>query len=272
MQAEDQLMQSIVDVAIHAGDEILNVYRRDTGIEVQSKEDDSPLTEADTRAHRCIVDSLHELTPELPILSEEADALPFKKRRKWQEYWLVDPLDGTKEFINRNDEFTVNIALIREGEPVMGVIHVPAKSLSYYGMAQEGAWYQRSGEEPLSIQGRSVATSGKLGVVASRSHGSEALEDLLKRLRETFSEIERVNMGSSLKICVLAEGGADLYPRLGPTSEWDTAAAHAILRASGGEIYTTGFQPLSYNSRESLINPEFFAVGDRYYPWRQILG
>lgn len=271
MQADENLMQSIVAVARQAGDQILNIYRRDSGIEVQTKDDESPLTEADTLSHRHVIDSLQELTPELPVLSEESDDVPYKTRKHWSAYWLVDPLDGTKEFINRNDEFTVNIALVRDNEPVMGVVHAPALGITYFGIADQDAWRQRGQEEAVRIHGRAVATSGALGVVVSRSHGNEALEAMLEQLGQTFSGLERVNMGSSLKVCLLAEGKADLYPRLGPTSEWDTAAAHAILRASGGDIYTTDFQPLTYNTRKSLINPEFIAVGDRYYPWRQIL-
>jgi len=259
-------------VAFQAGQAILEIYRRGAGqVTVETKADDSPLTEADRRAHHVIKGALEGLTPAIPVLSEESEAVPFAERGRWPTYWLVDPLDGTKEFISRNGEFTVNIALIVEGEPVLGVVHVPVSGTTYTGLAGEGAWCYREGEVPRSIATRPLSGRPALRVVGSRRHGAEALEEMLESLRGEFDDVQLVNMGSSLKICLLAEGEADLYPRLGPTSEWDTAAAHAILRAAGGEIVTRDFQALQYNRKDTLLNPHFIAMGDPDYPWQSLL-
>jgi 3'(2'), 5'-bisphosphate nucleotidase len=265
------LLHSVVAVAIGAGQEIMHVYNRDAQIEVDFKEDDSPITEADTRSHRLIVSSLQQMTPDIPVLSEESDAVPHSVRRRWPHYWLVDPLDGTREFISRNGEFTVNIALIRDGQAVLGVVHVPATGTTFSGIVDEGAWQRLRGAEEESIHARSLSGIRSLRVLASRRHGDDALKPLLDSLAMRFAEVEKVSMGSSLKICLLASGGADLYPRLAPTSEWDTAAAHAVLRAAGGEIYTTDCLPLTYNSKDSLLNPHFIAVGDPHFPWSEVV-
>ncbi|MEX1199099.1 MAG: 3'(2'),5'-bisphosphate nucleotidase CysQ [Pseudohongiellaceae bacterium] len=258
-------------IAFQAGQAILEIYQRDSAIRVETKADDSPLTEADRRAHHVISGALQGLTPAIPVLSEESDEIPAAERRQWQTYWLVDPLDGTREFINRNGEFTVNIALVIKGEPVLGVVHVPVSGLTYTGLVGEGAWCYREGETPQSISVRPVSKDRALQVVGSRRHGAEALEVMLEKLRGHFDDVELVSMGSSLKICRIAEGEADLYPRLGPTSEWDTAAAHAVLRAAGGDIVTASFEPLRYNSKDSVLNPHFIAVGDVDYPWQSLL-
>ncbi|MDX1491664.1 MAG: 3'(2'),5'-bisphosphate nucleotidase CysQ [Pseudohongiellaceae bacterium] len=265
------LLDSVQQIAIDAGEKIMEVYERDGSIDVQSKGDDSPLTEADTKANALITKQLRSLTPDIPIMSEEEAITPYETRRQWQEYWLVDPLDGTKEFINRNGEFTVNIALIRAGQPVLGVVFAPVLQLSWLGVAGEGAWKQ---EGAASRQAIGVAKMGadKIRVVASRRHGGEALEEMLLRLKDLFKEVELVNMGSSLKICILAEGKADLYPRLAPTSEWDTAAAQAVLAAAGGEVTRTNLEALRYNTKESVLNPFFLALGDTAYDWRNALG
>ena len=268
-----ELLDSVIAIAVVAGEEILDVYERDETADVQTKDDNSPLTEADLRAHRHIVSALHALTPDVPVLSEESESLPFAERSRWQTYWLVDPLDGTKEFIQRNGEFTVNIALVRDGEPMLGVVHVPVQGMTYSGLVGDGAWRRHPGEEEASpIQTRSLEDARTLRVVASRRHGAEALEALLQRLSGAFAEVEQLSMGSSLKICVIAAGGADFYPRLAPTSEWDTAAAHAVLRAAGGEIYDTRFQPLRYGRKDSLLNPFFLAVGDAHFDWLAVCG
>lgn len=272
MQLTQDLLHSVIAIAVQAGQEIMNVYERDAAIEVETKEDDSPLTEADTRSHRYITGSLEQLTPGVPILSEESEAIPFSERKKWPQFWLVDPLDGTREFISRNGEFTVNIALIQNGKPVLGVVHVPVQGTTYSGLVGEGAWRRYRGGDTEAIHSRSPSGVRTLKVVASRRHGTGTLESLLAHLAKRFAEVEKVSMGSSLKICLLASGGADLYPRLAPTSEWDTAAAHAILLAAGGEITDTDFRPLTYNQKESLLNPHFIAVGDRHFPWKEVCG
>lgn len=272
---QSKQLEAIVRIAKLAGEEILDVYRLEGDITARTKGDDSPLTEADTRANSVIVSELQRLTPDIPVLSEESAVLPWDVRSQWSEYWLIDPLDGTKEFINRNDEFTVNIALVRAGEPVLGVVHAPVLGRTWSGMKGEGAWRQEGADVPQIIRSakmpEEIETSSVM-VVASRRHGEEQLQGMLDTLATRFKEVELVNMGSSLKICIVAEGGADIYPRLAPTSEWDTAAAQAILCAAGGMIYTLEFQPLTCNSKEELLNPSFIAVGDLTFAWQEVLG
>lgn len=270
----ETLLSAVNQIAIRAGQEIMAVYNREGSIAVQTKGDDSPLTEADTAANAVIVRELAALNPDIPIMSEETAVTPYETRKKWGEYWLVDPLDGTKEFLHRNDEFTVNIALIKNGEPILGVVYAPALGATWTGIVGKGAWKQVEGQEPVSISISSLGSvdGKKIRVVASRRHGGEALEGLLARLGNLFAEVELVNMGSSLKICVLAEGNADLYPRLAPTSEWDTAAAQAVLVAAGGAITKTNLETLRYNTKESVLNPFFLALGDTEFDWKNTLG
>lgn len=261
--------QSLIDLARRAGDAILEIYRTD--FEVETKEDESPLTKADLAAHRVIAEGLKGLGADIPLLSEESSPPDFVTRSAWRRYWLVDPLDGTKEFINRNGEFTVNIALIEHHQPVFGVVGVPDQDLVYTGdLAQKAAFrYAGDGREPL--HGRPMSDDRELVVVASRSHGGERLEQYLAGLETRFPSVSRTPVGSSLKLCILAEGRADLYPRLGPTSEWDIAAAHAVLAAAGGDVWAVDGSPLEYNRKESFLNPEFFAAADGRYPWRERL-
>ncbi|PTY36317.1 3'(2'),5'-bisphosphate nucleotidase [Saccharospirillum sp. MSK14-1] len=253
---------AVVELARNAGEAIMNIYQQDFSASTQTKADDSPLTAADLAAHQCIVDGLSELTPQRPILSEESAAIDWRERQQWSSYWLVDPLDGTKEFIKKNGEFTVNIALIENGEPVWGVVHAPALHCTYEGgPAVHGSRKWLQGE----AQGISVAQlpKGRSGwrLVGSRSHQSDAFQSFVA----AFDEPEIQSLGSSLKICLVAEGAAHLYPRLGPTSEWDTAAAHAVLRGAHGEMVdaVTGY-PLRYNQGESLLNPYFIAAPAEY--------
>jgi 3'(2'), 5'-bisphosphate nucleotidase len=249
-----ELLESVIEIAIRAGKAIMEVYASDFSVEL--KDDRSPLTPADRAAHAIIVAGLRELPEGLPVLSEESAAGEVEDRRSWKRFWLVDPLDGTKEFIKRNGEFTVNIALIEAHEPVLGVVHAPVLGTVYAGAAGIGAFKQTAAGR-LPIQVRRPAPS-PLRVVGSRSHASPELADFLA----TLGPHELKPMGSSLKICLVAEGEADLYPRLGPTSEWDTAAAHAVLIAAGGSMMDVEGQPLAYNARESLLNPYFLALGD----------
>ena len=260
---------ALIDMTRAAGEAILGVYGR--AFEVETKADDSPLTEADRLAQRIIVEGLHALTPGVPVVSEESVPPPYHERRQWHRYWLVDPLDGTKEFVERNGEFTVNIALIDAGEPVLGVVGVPVRQSVYLGDRRRGeAWrIDERGRTPL--RGRAMSSSGSVSVVASRRHGGDRLGRYLLDLEQTFEQVHRVHLGSSLKLCILAEGGADLYPRLGPTSEWDIAAAHAILAAAGGAVTKFDGSPLTYNAKESFLNPDFLAVADASFPWRDKL-
>jgi 3'(2'), 5'-bisphosphate nucleotidase len=267
----DKLLAALKDIAQVAGAEILSIYHDSTQPEVTLKADNSPLTDADRRAHTVICSRLQILDPETPVLSEESDDIDTQERLSWRRFWLIDPLDGTKEFINRNGEFTVNIALIEDGVPTLGVVHVPVTGHTYLGKQGEGAWKLDQDDNEISLHTRRVDGSDTMKVVASRRHGNEVVEDLIKRLVDKFSSVEVVNMGSSLKICLLAEGKADIYPRLAPTSEWDTAAAHAILVAAGGEIIDTHYQPLRYNSKADLLNPHFLALADPSYPWADLL-
>ncbi|MDE2273732.1 MAG: 3'(2'),5'-bisphosphate nucleotidase CysQ, partial [Gammaproteobacteria bacterium] len=206
------------------------------------------------------------LTPDLPVLSEESSQIPFAERRRWDSYWLVDPLDGTKEFISRNGDFTVNIALVQQHAPVVGVVHIPAEDLSYYGVVGTGACRRknRAASEPIHVR---PLAGGPVRVVASRSHRGELLDAYLAKL----GAHETLSRGSALKFCLVAEGAADVYPRLGPTSEWDTAAGHAVLLAAGGHVINVEGTALSYNSKESLLNPHFIAYADNARDWRQYL-
>ena len=269
-----ELLKTVNEIAIAAGNEILDVYNSDQAIEVSMKLDDSPLTDADRRAHNLIVDRLSNLTPDIPLLSEESDAIDYGLRKSWQRYWLIDPLDGTKEFINRNGEFTVNIALIENGQSVAGVVHVPVTGISYFGGIGLKAWKQNSNHsdgEVKQISSRPMEENSGVRIVASRRHLGEQLNALVGKIENHFGKATLLNMGSSLKMCLLAEGSADIYPRMAPTSEWDTAAAHGILSAAGGEIVDLQFRPLKYNSKPELLNPFFIALADRAYPWQQLL-
>jgi len=250
----EALLESVIDIATNAGRAIMDIYDSDFAVEL--KDDRSPLTAADKAAHEIIVAGLSKLSPALPVLSEESAGHEVENRRQWDQFWLVDPLDGTKEFIKRNGEFTVNIALIDGHDAVMGVVVAPATGATYAGISGVGAYKLAEGAR-TSIEVQRPA-SAPLRVVGSRSHANPDLAAFL----ESIGPHEVVPMGSSLKICLVAEGAADLYPRLGPTSEWDTAAAQAVLISAGGSMMDLTGQPLTYNARETLLNPYFLALGD----------
>ena len=258
-------------IARRAGKAILEVYG-DADFGVVTKEDDSPLTRADLAAHNIIVSELEAAVPDVPVLSEESDEISYAERSTWQKYFLVDPLDGTKEFINRNGEFTVNIAYIEDGVAVQGVVYVPVKDVMYTGdqLIRQQATVTRDGETK-TIAARTLDQNRPLILVASRRHGGEALQSCIEVLSQHFAEIETTNMGSSLKLCLVAEGKADLYPRLAPTSEWDTAAAQAIVEASGGIVVDSALKVLRYNSKENILNPYFYVLADTEYDWESIL-
>ena len=258
------MLRVAIDAALEAGREIMRIYldpKQDFGIE--RKADNSPVTLADKAAHKCIVRHLEQT--DIPILSEEGAHLPYEERKTWHRLWVVDPLDGTKEFIKKNGEFTVNIALVENGIPVLGVIYLPAIDILYTGIVGEGAWKETPSDSPikgrikerLPIEGDVEKGAGPFTIVASRSHLSPETEEYISQMRKKHGDVRLVSGGSSLKLCLVAEGKADVYPRLAPTMEWDTAAGDAIARAAGKKVVDACTdQPLTYN-KPDLHNPWF---------------
>jgi 3'(2'), 5'-bisphosphate nucleotidase len=244
---------SIVKIALEAGDKIMEIYNRD--FDVDTKTDDSPVTEADVAAEAIILKGLKEITPDIPILAEESVAAGQIPDISGETFWLVDPLDGTKEFIHKRGEFTVNIALIEGNRPTMGVIYVPAKGTTYYASGPGEAYIVQDGEQATKMQTRAVPAEG-LTVVASRSHRTPETDDYISK----FNVAELISAGSSLKLCLLAEGKADLYPRMGRTMEWDIGAGQAILEAAGGVVETLDGARLGYG-KDGHDNPNFVAKG-----------
>lgn len=251
----DALVPEVLAIAADAGEKIMAFYRQD--YEVTQKQDDSPLTEADMASHHCIVDGLRSLAPKLAILSEEEE-VPWEERRDWEAFWLVDPIDGTKDFIKQTGEFTVNIALIEHGVPVMGVVTVPAQGIEYWGTRSSGAFRRQEGE---TVRLQVVEPPAEKRVVASKNHMNAETEAFIDSLGAHCL----VQAGSSLKFCRIAEGEADIYPRVGPTCEWDTGAAQAVLEAAGGQVLTFDGDPLRYG-KESVYNPHFVAAGPWFVP------
>jgi len=261
----EKLVAPVVNIAEKASDAILEIYNsEDFGVE--TKDDESPLTLADKASHNVIVAELAALTPDIPILSEESRTVAWETRSQWDEYWLIDPLDGTKEFIKRNGEFTVNIALVQGHKAVLGVVHVPVQQRCFYGYQGGGSFEKNTAGEIRSIHATEQARN-PVRVVGSRSHRGELLDAYLERL----GEHEMVPMGSSLKLCLVALGEADVYPRLGLTSEWDTAAAQAVVECAGGKVVQTSGSPLLYNAKEDILNPFFIVYGDHSRDWTSYL-
>jgi 3'(2'), 5'-bisphosphate nucleotidase len=254
-----KLIEPIVELATKAGDAILEVYATD--FDVQAKDDESPLTQADMASHRLIAAGLEALTPDLPVISEESGLPDFAERSQWESYWLIDPLDGTKEFVNRNGEFTVNIAFIHQTRPIFGVVYVPVAGVTYMGC--EGVGAERRDAVGTTKIHVSTESESPVRVVGSRSHRGASLDAFL----ENLGEFEMHPMGSSLKFCRVAEGAADIYPRLGPTSEWDTAAAQAVVEQAGGSVVMTDGKPLSYNEKSDILNPHFLVLGPQDHDW-----
>ncbi len=252
----------ISEIARLAGEHIMAVYTQD--FSVIEKADASPLTQADLAAHDCIVALLPGLDASIPILSEESAGIDWQIRQQWTRYWLVDPLDGTREFVKKNDEFTVNIALIEHGEPVLGVVYAPAMDYLWLGGRGVQAQWQHAGQQGAA---RISQAETPLRVAASRSHRDEKTQAYLDQI----GAVNTLGLGSSLKFCKIATGEIDLYPRFGPTSEWDTAAAQAVLEAAGGGVFSLEGKPLRYNHKDSLLNPHFMAVGDLRIPWQKWL-
>ena len=250
-------------IAAEAGEAIMKTY--DGPAEVETKEDDSPLTQADRAAHDCIVAALAKLTPDIPVFSEESEGIPIEERLSWNRFWLVDPLDGTKEFIKKTGQFTVNIALIESGEPTLGVVLAPASDLDYFASQGNGAFKRLGQAEPVAIH-VSEADKARLRIVASRDHAGPRVATMLEKLPGA----ELVSMGSSLKFCLVAEGAADLYPRFVPTMEWDTGAAQCILEEAGGALCTLNGYRLAYG-REDLRNPSIVAAGHPAIDWKSLM-
>lgn len=255
------LLEPVIDITREAGDAIMAIYQKDFSI--YEKSDQSPLTEADLAAHKIIVEQLAKVA-EYPILSEESANIDWSERQGWQTYWLVDPLDGTKEFIKKNGEFTVNIALIHEGKPILGVVNAPAISQIYAGVVEGPCFKEQADKSRSALALADTEEAALLKIVGSRSHQSPEIKGFLESLNKPS---ELIAMGSSLKLCLVADGQAHLYPRLGPTSEWDTAAAHAVVNAAGGKVtvmmqndagtWQDSGSELLYNQKESVLNPYF---------------
>ncbi|MEW6325436.1 MAG: 3'(2'),5'-bisphosphate nucleotidase CysQ [Nitrospirota bacterium] len=258
------LLPQVVALADRAGALIMTVYEQ-TDPGVSYKADDSPLTRADMASHRLLMEGLSGLPPRWPVLSEESRAIPPEERQAWPRYWLVDPLDGTKEFIKRRNEFTVNVALIENHEPVLGVVYAPALKVCYYAARGVGAWKRQNDQPPVAIRVADYRANG-LKMVVSRSHAGGETEALVRKL----DPAECISIGSSLKLCLVAEGRAHLYPRLGPTMEWDIAAAQCVVEAAGGTATDFSGNPLRYN-KPSLENPNFIVCGYPPFPWRDYL-
>jgi len=257
-------LPAVIDVADAAGREIMRIYR--TAFDVTLKDDRSPLTEADLAAQRIIAAGLAAITPEISMLGEESPPQQFEHRHDWQRLWLVDPLDGTREFVKRNGEFTVNIALVEDRQPVLGIVYAPARAVLYGAARGCGAFRrdQQGNRTPIHVRAAAPET---LRILGSRSHGDAVLERMLDRLGKQ----QRISVGSALKFGLLAEGSGDLYVRRGPTSEWDTAAGQAVVLEAGGCVVDLSGAPLRYNARESLINPSFLAYADRSRDWPALL-
>lgn len=251
MNKKPNIIEEIIKVSQDAGKAILDIYNKSDS-DFELKEDKSPLTKADISSHNIIINSLKYLTPSIPIISEEDCGIPLKERLDWKEYWLIDPLDGTKEFIKRNGEFTVNIALIRKNEPVLGVINIPAMEKIFWADGNNGS-------HSINADGKSIRMNvkkdmeGSIKIAASRSHYNNKLDSILAELED----YELINVGSSIKFCLVASGEADIYIRFGPTSEWDTAAGEAIVKFAGGRVISTIGKQISYNKKESFLNPDF---------------
>ena len=264
--SNEKLLNIAINSAKKAGVEVMKYYQKGN-YTAQMKEDDSPVTSADIASNDILMDQLKTLTPDIPIISEEVGALPLNERKDWERYWLLDPIDGTGEFIIGSGDFAVNIALVENGWPTIGVIHAPDHCLTYYGQKQLGAFKDNS-QASHQIQVADYHHDKAIKVAISRRQQL----NLMGQYLNDKMNYEYVALGScSLKNCLIAEGGADCYLRIGPTGEWDTGASQCILEQAGGNIIDSEFQPLSYNKRESLLNPDFISLGSQNFPWQDII-
>jgi len=255
----NDLIPLLIMLCRSTGNRIIEIYNGQ--YEVEQKSDMTPVTCADIAANSAIVSGLELITPHIPILSEEVTAVPFEIRRQWRRYWLIDPIDGTREFINRTGEFTINIALIENNKPILGVVYAPVIEVCYYATQNNGAFKLINGQDSLRL---SVRPCNQQPIVAVGRCGTPPE---FKAYVDKLSDPHLMQIGSSLKPCIIAEGGADIYPRFGPTSEWDTAASQCILEEAGGSITDFNQQPLRYNTKASLLNPNFLAFGDTSLDW-----
>lgn len=249
-------IELLIDIASEAGNAILDIYHSDD-LGIETKSDESPLTKADKAANDVICAGLAKITPSIPIVSEENQEILYAQRKDFEYFWMVDPLDGTKEFIKKNGEFTVNIALIHNQKSIAGVVYAPVLDLMYYAIEGEGAYVIQDNEQVALKAKEYNKSDSNLRVVCSRSH----LNDETQSFVNDYNEPNLIAKGSSLKFLIIAEGGAELYPRLAPTMEWDTAAAHIILTESGGNMYQPDGSPVLYN-KENLLNPHFIATAN----------
>jgi len=260
------LAEDVVALLEKAGIEILKYFQSYDKQAVQVKPDFTPLTKADLVSHKTLVKGLHKLTPNIPVLSEEAAVVPYAERASWDQYWLIDPLDGTKEFLLGHDTFSINIALIEDHRPILGLVYAPVLQVCYFAYEGNGAFIKHKDKKKKAIKAAKL-NENNLRVLVSRNHPGSSIEDYLAKLPPHSTEY----VGSALKLCLVAEGKADLYPRLTPTSEWDTAAGQCILEKAGGKLIDVYGVPLHYNRRDSLVNPPFLAYGDSSHQWLQYL-
>jgi len=259
------VMEKVVEIANLAAHKIIDVYL-DDDFDVHIKHDKSPVTEADLLAHHFIVEQLTALSGNIPILSEESTSTDWQQRKDWPLYWLIDPLDGTKEFVDRNGEFTVNIALVNQGQPIMGIVQAPVLDTVYFAAKNIGAFKSSSSNITSSIKVRNVPVVDDQQIFTV-AIGRGCVSDKLKEFYQALPGHNTIRIGSALKTCLIAEGLADIYPRFGKTSEWDTAAAQCILECAGGCVSDMQLNHLSYNTKDCLLNPEFIAYGDKSIDW-----
>ena len=252
-------IHKINSIAKKAGDEIMKIYQQD--FEVDYKKDKSPLTKADIHSNEVIVKNLENLYPDIPILSEENKEIPYQIRKNWEYFWLIDPLDGTKEFVKKNGEFTVNMALIHKDIPVLGVIYAPALGILYYAQKDRGAFKQEKNKRPQRLPIYNHIHNDILKVIVSKSHYNQETKEFVDNLKNQYEKIEFINIGSSLKFCLIAEGKADIYPRLALTMEWDTAAGQAVVEEAGGEVVKFKMKTSLKYHKEDLLNPWFITKG-----------
>lgn len=266
-----ELLEAVLAASREAGRRIMEIYEHPEHYAETRKADESPLTAADMAAHDYLDAVLPSLLEGVPVLSEESAEIPFHVRREWERYWLVDPLDGTKEFLARSDEFTVNIALIEDHAPVLGVVYAPALGVAYFASLGEGAWKQEDEGERQRVHRRQISVGDELRVATSRHHRSPDEGRLLSSIEKRIGPVQAVSIGSSLKMCLIAEGKADFYPRFGPTMEWDTAAAQIVVQEAGAHLVNARGEPLIYNLKAELLNPSFFVMGDQPDWWLRCL-
>ena len=264
-------VRQLQEITLQAGRVILDIYHsNDHGI--CYKNDLSPVTRADIASHTLLHGALNKLTPDIPVLSEEGNPVPFKQRKKWHTLWLVDPLDGTREFIRGSGEFTVNIGLVLQNRPVFGLVYTPLSGIFYFGgTLTGGAWRHNKGQEPVPIRTATCPPGGTLRTAVSRFMSEQKMPEIFTKLHKSFDQVTLTERPGAIKGCLVAEGSVDFYPRPGATCEWDTAAFHAIITAAGGTVANWQGQELTYNAREELTNPEFFAAGDKNTGWTKLL-